>query len=43
MQDVPDIDGLVYIKNETEKDILHKYVNVQITEVYNYDMIAELK
>lgn len=43
MQDVPDIDGLVYIKNdETEKEnqILNTYKKCKITDVSNYDLIA---
>ncbi len=43
MQDVPDIDGLVYIKNdETEKEnqILNTYKKCKITDVSNYDLMG---
>ena len=46
MQDVPDIDGLVYIKNngiEKENQILNKYKKCKITDVSNYDLIAVFK
>ena len=42
-QDVPDIDGLVYIKNngiEKENQILNKYKKCKITDVSNYDLIG---
>ncbi len=43
MQDVPDIDELVYIKNdETEKEnqILNTYKKCKITDVSNYDLMG---
>lgn len=47
MQDVPDIDGLVYIKNDDEnidkESILNNFVNCNIVEISDYDLIAELK
>ncbi len=43
MQDVPEIDGLVYIKNKTQKNLLHTYVKAKIVEVNDYDMIANLE
>ena len=44
MQDVPEIDGLVYIKNNLENkgDILNKLVKCDIIDVSNYDLIAQL-
>lgn len=41
-QDVPDIDGLVYIKNESTEQMLDKFVKVKITEVRDYDLMGEL-
>ena len=41
-QDVPDIDGIIYIKNETTKSMINKYVKVKITDVRDYDLIGEL-
>lgn len=45
MQDVPEEDGLVYIKNDgslNEKDILNNFVNCKITDVSNYDLIGKI-
>ena len=41
-QDVPDIDGIVYIKNETTEQLINKFVKVKITDVRDYDLIGEL-
>lgn len=43
MQDVPEEDGLVYIKNDgnlNEKDILNSFVDCKIIDVSNYDLIG---
>ena len=45
MQDVPEIDGLVYIKNEDigkEDEIINQFKKCQITEVSNYDLIGKI-
>ena len=44
MQDVPDIDGLVYIKNDRQpdKEILNSFVKCEIIKVNDYDLIAKL-
>lgn len=45
MQDVPEEDGLVYIKNDGSFDvneILNNFVNCKITDVTNYDLIGEM-
>ena len=41
MQDAPEIDGLVYIKNETTKNLLNQFITCKITEVNEYDLIAK--
>ena len=42
MQDVPEIDGIVYIKNENQKeDMLNKFAKCEVTDVENYDLIAK--
>ena len=41
-QDVPDIDGLIYIKNDTTDQLIDKFVTVQITEVKEYDLVGKL-
>jgi len=41
-QDVPDIDGIIYIKNDTTEQIIDKFVNVQVTDVRDYDLIGKL-
>lgn len=46
MQDVPEEDGLVYIKNNKDLDentILNNFVNCKIIEVSNYDLIGEIQ
>ena len=43
MQDVPEEDGLVYIKNNgeiDEKKVLNSFVNCKIEDVNNYDLIG---
>jgi len=41
-QDVPDIDGIVYIVNQEDTDLINKFVKVQIIDVREYDLIGEL-
>ena len=44
MQDVPEMDGIVYIKNEKDKkpeEIINHFINCKVTEVSDYDLIAE--
>lgn len=47
MQDVPDIDGVVYIKNDNSmktEELLHKFVRCKIVNIENdYDLIAEIE
>lgn len=46
MYDVPEEDGLVYIKNDensNEKSILNNFVNCKITDVSNYDLIGVIE
>ena len=45
MLDVPDIDGLVYIKNnekQDKKDLINKFVKCRIIDVNAYDLIGEI-
>ena len=43
IQDAPDIDGVVFIKNDTEKDLMNTFVKCKLVEVCNdYDFIATL-
>ena len=44
MQDVPEEDGLVYIKNKNYNidDMLNKFVKCKIEDVSNYDLIASI-
>ena len=45
MQDVPEMDGIVYIKNGTDKkpeDIVNHFINCKATDVSDYDVIAEI-
>ena len=43
MQDVPEIDGIVYIKNENKKEeeMLNKFTRCEIVDVEDYDLIAK--
>ena len=41
-QDVPDIDGIIYIKNDTTQQLVDKFVSVRVTDVKEYDLIGEL-
>lgn len=41
--DVPDMDGVVFIKNSIEENLLGKFVDVKITDVKEYDLIGEIK
>ena len=46
MQDVPEEDGLVYIKkdkNLNENEVLNSFVNCKIIDVSNYDLIGEIQ
>ena len=43
MQDVPEIDGMVYIKNSNkiQDNIINNFKRCKIIEISNYDLIAE--
>ena len=41
-QDVPEIDGIVYIKNNNNNNLLNQIVRCNIKDVNNYDLIGEL-
>lgn len=46
MQDVPEEDGLVYIKNDSEhkaEEILNNFVDCEIQKVSDYDLIGKIK
>ena len=40
--DVPEMDGLVYIKNTKEKEFINKFVKCKIVDIKSYDLIAEI-
>ena len=45
MYDIPQEDGLVYIKNNKEllkKDLLNKFVECEITDINDYDLIGKI-
>ncbi len=45
MQDVPDIDGLVYLANDkqlSQEDLLNSFQKCEIIDVRNYDLIAKI-
>ena len=41
-QDVPDIDGIIYIKNENKKQLVNQFVKVQVIDVKDYDLIGKI-
>ena len=41
-QDVPDIDGIVYVKNQEKSSLVNKFVKVNIIDVKDYDLIGEI-
>ena len=41
-QDVPDIDGIVYVKNKEKTNLVNKFVKVYIIDVKDYDLIGEI-
>lgn len=45
MQDVPEMDGLVYIKNKKpqNRNIMNHFVTCKVVEISDYDLIAEMK
>ena len=40
-QDVPDIDGVIYIKNVDDK-LINKFITAKVIDVSNYDLIGEI-
>lgn len=38
--DVPEMDGIVYIKNTSKEDLINKFVKCKIVDVKDYDLIA---
>ena len=40
--DVPGIDGLAYIKNNTDKNLIGQYVKAKVVDTKDYDLILEL-
>lgn len=41
--DVPDEDGVVFIKNSTDNDLIGKFVDVKIIDVQEYDLIGKFE
>ena len=44
VQDVPEIDGLVFVKNNEKgkNTLLHKFVKCEIIDIVDYDLIANI-
>lgn len=40
--DVPDMDGLVFIKNNSKEDLIGKFINVKVIDKREYDLIGEI-
>ena len=41
--DVPEMDGLVYVKNDHTEELMNQFVNINVTAVKNYDLYGERK
>ena len=41
-QDVPEEDGIIYIKNNNFEDKINSFVTAKITDVKDYDLIGEI-
>ena len=41
-QDVPDIDGIIYIKNNGNNNLINQIIKAEIKEVQEYDFIGEI-
>ena len=40
--DVPEIDGVAYIKNNTDQNLIGQYIRAKVVEVKDYDVICEI-
>lgn len=40
--DVPEMDGAVYIKNTSDKNLINKFIKCKIVDIRDYDLIGEL-
>ena len=40
--DVPEMDGIVYIKNTSNKDLINEFVKCRIIDIREYDLIGEI-
>lgn len=40
--DVPDMDGVVFVKNDSKGNLLNKFVECRILEAVEYDLIGEV-
>ena len=40
--DVPEMDGVVYLKNTASKDLINKFVKCKIKSVEKYDLVGEI-
>ena len=40
MMDVPEMDGVIYIENNQEKNLINSFIKCKITDIQGYDMIG---
>ena len=40
--DIPEMDGVIYIKNDNKQDLINKFVDCKIIDIKEYDLIGEL-
>ena len=43
VNDAPDIDGLIYIKNDNKENLINRFVKCEIENVKEYDLIGKIK
>lgn len=39
--DIPEMDGVIYIKNDNNQDLINKFVNCKIIDIKDYDLIGK--
>ncbi len=43
MQDVPEMDGIVYLEKNNNEKVLNQFVKCNIIKVSKYDLIGKIK
>ena len=40
--DVPEMDGVVYIENNKDKNLINSFVKCKIIDIQGYDLVGEI-